>query len=230
MWQDCTYCRLSITWLKFSFLLNIALVILLWQSVYYVYSSRNFYIDNFSTQGMSFLITCLETTKQDSNLLPLILASFLELMDHGIMNWDDLPSTFIERVNAQILVKVFSSPIQKLKLPLHIAHHKVPPPSNSLELLTHRLPRMSIAKQQLMGGHSTLPSLFWRTLSSTARQSLLWLKSKWQSQSCYTTSLIVKYVFPAPWTRNLSNSTSVSLGCEVASLKSNILYTWKDLG
>lgn len=49
-------------------------------------------------QGMNFLITCLETAKQDSPLLPLILSSFLELMDHGIMSWDKLEPTFIERV------------------------------------------------------------------------------------------------------------------------------------
>uniref|UniRef100_A0A0N7ZBH5 ELMO domain-containing protein n=1 Tax=Scylla olivacea TaxID=85551 RepID=A0A0N7ZBH5_SCYOL len=49
-------------------------------------------------QGMNFLITCLETAKQESPLLPLILSSFLELMDHGIMSWDKLEQTFIERV------------------------------------------------------------------------------------------------------------------------------------
>ncbi|MPC25454.1 Engulfment and cell motility protein 1 [Portunus trituberculatus] len=56
--------------------------------------------------GMSFLITCLEMAKQDSPMLPLILSSFLELMDHGIMSWDKLEPTFIERVNIQPVAQV----------------------------------------------------------------------------------------------------------------------------
>ncbi|KAG7153485.1 Engulfment and cell motility protein 2-like [Homarus americanus] len=56
-------------------------------------------------QGISLLISCMEMQKNDSILLPNILISFLELMDHGIMPWDDLQPTFIEKVASYINVQ-----------------------------------------------------------------------------------------------------------------------------
>ncbi|XP_045608928.1 engulfment and cell motility protein 1 isoform X2 [Procambarus clarkii] len=56
-------------------------------------------------QGISLLISCMEMQKNDSPLLPNILLSFLELMDHGIMPWDDLQPTFIGKMVSYINVQ-----------------------------------------------------------------------------------------------------------------------------
>ncbi|XP_050701797.1 engulfment and cell motility protein 2-like [Eriocheir sinensis] len=54
-------------------------------------------------QGMLHLLACLQnTTSYESPLLPPILSSCLDLMDHGIMRWDELQSTFIERVASYV--------------------------------------------------------------------------------------------------------------------------------
>ncbi|XP_042209580.1 engulfment and cell motility protein 1-like isoform X2 [Homarus americanus] len=68
-------------------------------------SDSSFAHEFISKQGISLLISCMEMQKNDSILLPNILISFLELMDHGIMPWDDLQPTFIEKVASYINVQ-----------------------------------------------------------------------------------------------------------------------------
>ncbi|XP_064079348.1 engulfment and cell motility protein 1-like [Macrobrachium nipponense] len=58
-----------------------------------------------SKQGISLLISYMEGQRVDTVLLPNMLSSFLELMDHGIMPWDDLPDTFIAKVVSFINVQ-----------------------------------------------------------------------------------------------------------------------------
>ena len=48
----------------------------------------------------------MEGQRLEPALLPQTLSSFLELMDHGIMPWDDLPDTFIEKVQSDIIFMV----------------------------------------------------------------------------------------------------------------------------
>ncbi|XP_071549346.1 engulfment and cell motility protein 1 isoform X2 [Panulirus ornatus] len=58
-----------------------------------------------SKQGINLLIACMEMQRNESPLLPYILISFLELMDHGIIPWDDLQPSFIEKVASYINVQ-----------------------------------------------------------------------------------------------------------------------------
>ncbi|XP_037794345.1 engulfment and cell motility protein 1-like [Penaeus monodon] len=56
-------------------------------------------------QGIILLIAHMESPKNEAVLLPFMLTSFLELMDHGIMPWDDLQPPFIEKMVSFINVQ-----------------------------------------------------------------------------------------------------------------------------
>ncbi|XP_069995484.1 engulfment and cell motility protein 1 [Penaeus vannamei] len=57
-------------------------------------------------QGIILLIAHMESPKNEAIILPYMLTSFLELMDHGIMPWDDLQPPFIEKMVSFINVQV----------------------------------------------------------------------------------------------------------------------------
>lgn len=59
-----------------------------------------------SFQGIILLIAHMESPKNEAVLLPFMLTSFLELMDHGIMPWDDLQPPFIEKVRTDGVISV----------------------------------------------------------------------------------------------------------------------------
>lgn len=48
----------------------------------------------------------MESPKNEAIILPYMLTSFLELMDHGIMPWDDLQPPFIEKVRRDDVINV----------------------------------------------------------------------------------------------------------------------------
>lgn len=57
-------------------------------------------------QGISLLISHMESPKNEPVILPYMLTSFLELMDHGIMPWDDLQPPFIEKVRTDGILNI----------------------------------------------------------------------------------------------------------------------------
>ncbi|KAK4290111.1 hypothetical protein Pmani_036977 [Petrolisthes manimaculis] len=61
-------------------------------------------------QGISLLIECMQSENNDSTLLPSILTSFLELMDHGILSWEELQPAFIEKVASYINLQMAVDP------------------------------------------------------------------------------------------------------------------------
>lgn len=61
-----------------------------------------FALEFINKQGSNFLISMIEGGNFTGELLALTLKSFVELMDHGIVSWDNLQDKFIGRVANQV--------------------------------------------------------------------------------------------------------------------------------
>ncbi|XP_035208174.1 engulfment and cell motility protein 1-like [Stegodyphus dumicola] len=61
-----------------------------------------FALEFINKQGSNFLISMIEGGNYTGELMALTLQSFVELMDHGIVSWDNLQDKFIGRVANQV--------------------------------------------------------------------------------------------------------------------------------
>lgn len=61
-----------------------------------------FALEFINKQGSNFLISMIESGGFSGELMALTLESFVELMDHGIVSWDNLQDLFISRVANQV--------------------------------------------------------------------------------------------------------------------------------
>lgn len=61
-----------------------------------------FALEFINKQGSNFLISMIEGGNFSGELMALTLQSFVELMDHGIVSWDNLQDKFIGRVANQV--------------------------------------------------------------------------------------------------------------------------------
>lgn len=61
-----------------------------------------FALEFINKQGSNFLISMIESGSFSGELMALTLKSFVELMDHGIVSWDNLQDLFISKVANQV--------------------------------------------------------------------------------------------------------------------------------
>ncbi|XP_072554752.1 engulfment and cell motility protein 3 isoform X1 [Paramormyrops kingsleyae] len=69
-----------------------------------------------SRDGHSLLVQIVEEDKESPLIMTHALTGFTELMDHGIVSWENLSLVFIKKIAAFVNVKVMDASIQRLSL------------------------------------------------------------------------------------------------------------------
>ncbi|KFM72866.1 Engulfment and cell motility protein 1, partial [Stegodyphus mimosarum] len=79
-----------------------------------------FALEFINKQGSNFLISMIEGGNYTGELMALTLQSFVELMDHGIVSWDNLQDKFIGRVANQVNSQTSTQDCRSLQASLAI--------------------------------------------------------------------------------------------------------------
>uniref|UniRef100_A0A8C9STD1 Engulfment and cell motility 3 n=1 Tax=Scleropages formosus TaxID=113540 RepID=A0A8C9STD1_SCLFO len=69
-----------------------------------------------SRDGHSLLVQIVEEDKESCLIMTHTLTGFMELMDHGIVSWENLSSAFIKKIASFVNAKVQDASIQRLAL------------------------------------------------------------------------------------------------------------------
>ncbi|KAM6973790.1 engulfment and cell motility protein 3 [Aplochiton taeniatus] len=69
-----------------------------------------------SRDGHSLLVQIVEDSNESPLILTHTLTSFMELMDHGIVSWENLSSIFIKKIASFVNAKVTDASIQQVSL------------------------------------------------------------------------------------------------------------------
>ncbi|KAG9352540.1 hypothetical protein JZ751_020954 [Albula glossodonta] len=135
-----------------------------------------------SRDGHSLLVHIVE----DANEAPLImthtLTAFMELMDHGIVSWENLSSVFIKKIASFVNAKVLDASIQQLSLA--ILENMVLSSGSLFQLvkqevtLERLITHLQVTNQQIQTKAMALLMALLQTAGETDRQELFAFLSK----------------------------------------------------
>ncbi|XP_018594482.1 engulfment and cell motility protein 3 [Scleropages formosus] len=130
-----------------------------------------------SRDGHSLLVQIVEEDKESCLIMTHTLTGFMELMDHGIVSWENLSSAFIKKIASFVNAKVQDASIQRLALAIL---ENMVLSSNSLfqlvrqevtleRLITH----LQVTNQQIQTKAMALLMALLQTAGEVDRQELL---------------------------------------------------------
>ncbi|MFT7810501.1 engulfment and cell motility protein 3 [Arapaima gigas] len=130
-----------------------------------------------SRDGHSLLVQIVEEDKETSLIMTHTLTGFMELMDHGIVSWENLSSVFIKKIASFVNAKVLDASIQQLSLA--ILENMVLSSSSLFQLvkqevtLERLITHLQVTNQQIQTKAMALLMALLQTAGEADRQDLL---------------------------------------------------------
>ncbi|GBM25749.1 Engulfment and cell motility protein 1 [Araneus ventricosus] len=146
-----------------------------------------FALEFINKQGSNFLISMIESGNFSGELMALTLQSFVELMDHGIVSWDNLQDKFIGRVANQVNSQTSSQDPRSLQASLAILESLVLNSSGKYPLVEQEvtLPYLIVHLQ------STIPEI---QQNAIALINALFLKADMNKRKAVAATLTSKQI------------------------------------
>ncbi|XP_053361336.1 engulfment and cell motility protein 3 [Clarias gariepinus] len=129
-----------------------------------------------SRDGHSLLVQIVEDAKEAPLIMTHTLTAFMELMDHGIVSWENLSSVFIKKIAGFVNAKVMDTSIQQVSLDIlesmvlssSSLFHQIREEITMERLIAH----LQVSNQQLQTKAMALLMALLQTAGDADRQNL----------------------------------------------------------
>ncbi|KAJ8247366.1 hypothetical protein GJAV_G00245570 [Gymnothorax javanicus] len=135
-----------------------------------------------SRDGHTLLVHIVESANENALIMTHTLKAFMELMDHGIVSWENLSSVFIKKIAGFVNAKVLDASIQQLSLA--ILENMVMSSSSLFQLVKQEVTlerlilHLQVTNQQIQTKAMALLMALLQTAGEADRQELFAFFSK----------------------------------------------------
>ncbi|XP_035274642.1 engulfment and cell motility protein 3 isoform X1 [Anguilla anguilla] len=135
-----------------------------------------------SRDGHTLLVHIVENANENALIMTHTLTAFMELMDHGIVSWENLSSVFIKKIASFVNAKVLDASMQQLSLA--ILENMVLSSGSLFQLVKQEvtmerlISHLQVTNQQIQTKAMALLMALLQTAGETDRKELLMFLSK----------------------------------------------------